>query len=43
VFQVWYTMRKGRREARMTEAIAMADKSSTLKTFTKNVYINVAP
>jgi hypothetical protein len=43
VFQVWYTMPNGRREARVTEAIAMTDKSSTPKTFTKNVYINVAP
>jgi hypothetical protein len=43
VFQVWYTLPNGRREARVTEAISMSDKTSSPKTFTKNVYINVAP
>lgn len=43
VFQVWYTLPNGRREARVTEAISMSDKTSSPKTFTKNVYINLAP
>ena len=43
VFQVWYAMPSGKREARVTETISMADKSSATKTFTKNVYVNIAP
>ncbi|MEO8257714.1 MAG: hypothetical protein ABI868_10265 [Acidobacteriota bacterium] len=43
VFQVWYTLPNGRREARLTEAIAMTDKTSSPKSFTKTVYINVSP
>jgi hypothetical protein len=43
MFQVWYTMPNGKREARVTESLSMSDRNSTPKTFTKNVYINIAP
>jgi hypothetical protein len=43
VFQVWYTLPSGNREARVTESISMKDNSNSPKTFAKNVYINIAP
>ena len=43
VFQVWYSLPNGSREARITETIAMKDSNSSAKTFSKNVYTNVAP
>jgi hypothetical protein len=43
VFQVWYSLPNGNREARITEAISMKDNNTTAKTFAKSVYVNVAP
>jgi hypothetical protein len=43
VFQVWYTLPNGNREARITESIAMKDSNTTAKTFVKDVHINIAP
>ena len=43
VFQVWYTLPNGSREARITESVSMTDSTSSPKTFAKNVYTNVAP
>jgi hypothetical protein len=43
VFQVWYSLPSGNREARITQNIAMKDSTSSAKTFTKTVYVNVSP
>lgn len=43
VFQVWYSLPNGSREARITESISMKDSTSSAKTFAKDVYTNVAP
>jgi hypothetical protein len=43
VFQVWYSLPNGSREARITESISMKDNNSTPKTFAKTVYVNVGP
>jgi hypothetical protein len=43
VFQVWYSLPNGNKEARITEAISMKDSNSSAKTFAKTVYVNVAP
>ncbi len=43
VFQVWYTLPNGSREARITESISMRDSTSSPKSFGKTVYVNTAP
>jgi hypothetical protein len=43
VFQVWYSLPNGNKEARVTETISMKDSNSTAKTWTKDVHINIAP
>jgi hypothetical protein len=43
VFQVWYSLPNGTREARVTETIAMKDSTSSPKSFNKDVHINIAP
>jgi hypothetical protein len=43
VFQVWYSLPNGNKEARVTETISMKDSTSSAKTFAKNVYVNIAP
>jgi|KBSMisStandDraft_5_1062788.scaffolds.fasta_scaffold1006862_1 hypothetical protein len=43
VFQVWYSLPNGSKDARITESISMKDNNSTPKTFAKTVYVNVGP
>jgi len=43
VFQVWYSLPNGNKEARVTETISMKDSNSSAKTWTKDVRINIAP
>jgi hypothetical protein len=43
VFQVWYSLPNGNKEARVTETISMKDSNSSAKTWTKDVHINIAP
>ena len=43
VFQVWYTLPNGNREARVTETISMKDSNTSAKTWAKDVRINIAP
>ena len=43
VFQVWYSLPNGNKEARITESISMKDSNSSPKSFGKTVYVNVAP
>jgi hypothetical protein len=43
VFQVWYALPSGNREALITETIAMKDSHDTAKTFSKAVQIRIAP
>jgi hypothetical protein len=43
VFQVWYSLPNGNREARVTESISMKDSNSSAKTWVKDVHINIAP
>jgi hypothetical protein len=41
VFQVWYALPSGNREARVTESVSMKDNGG--KTFAKDIRINIAP
>jgi len=43
VFQVWYALPNGSREARITESISMRDSTSSPKSFAKTIYVNSAP
>ena len=43
VFQVWYALPSGNREALITETISMKDSHDSAKTFAKTVQIKVAP
>jgi hypothetical protein len=42
-YEVWYTLPSGRKEALVTETLNFTDDSSTPKTFTKTVNVNIAP
>jgi hypothetical protein len=41
-YEIWYTLPSGRREALVTEALNFTDDSSTPKTFTKTVNVQLA-
>jgi hypothetical protein len=44
VFQIWYSLPNGNKEARVTETISMKDSTTTTpKTFAKDVHVNIAP
>jgi hypothetical protein len=44
VFQIWYSLPNGNKEARVTETISMKDSTATTpKTWAKDAHINIAP
>jgi hypothetical protein len=42
-YEIWYSLPSGRKEALVTESLSFTDDSSTPKTFTKTVNVQLAP